>query len=174
MGFLVISVPGHNHSKKLFVAYLKFKFDCISFRFFFLLVTLYWRKSWFLPAHWCISGAFEGLYKTVFFFPVGSWSMVNHCIMLVDCYNPFLPVSYRLPLWPLVTHNIAFCILLNLERAQGPPYHTLLLRQRKLRFRKVKICGQGYAWLNSREETKVLAHSAFPTYHSVDCEHQTG
>lgn len=35
MGFLVISVPGHNHSKKLFVAYLKFKFDCIFFRFFF-------------------------------------------------------------------------------------------------------------------------------------------
>lgn len=32
-GFLVISMPGHNHPKKLFVAHLKVKFDCISCRF---------------------------------------------------------------------------------------------------------------------------------------------
>lgn len=174
MGFLVISVPGHNHSKKLFVAYLKFKFDCISFLFFFPSGNPVLKK---VLVFCQLTDASQGPLKDYIrqlFFPGGSWSMVSHCIMLVDCHNPFLPVSYRLPLWPLVTHNIAFCILLNLERAWGAFYHTLLLRRKKLRFRKVKICGQGYTWFNSREETKVLAHSAFSAYHSVDCEHQTG
>lgn len=39
--------------------------------------------------------------------------------------------------------------------------------------RKVQMYGPEYAWFNSREETKVLAHSTFPAYHTVDCEDQT-